>query len=212
MLKEIILDFGSGNTCHSNLGYVKTMIDKLAEVDPHTVGHRITIKWQLATNNPPNEPLDRSAFVYAYEYAAEKGYRTTSSVFDRESLEFLLQFDIPFVKIPCIQDLYPLIGFVPRHIPVYVSVPDEDTTPMYCDPRIKSLCCVRKYPADEEDYLSIFPYDMLESGISDHTQGLRMYDELDPYRWEKHYVIERNPNNPDSGLFAATPEELKEVL
>ena len=94
----IILDFGSGATSKNDVTTVKRMIDELAAVD--TGKHTIVIKWQLFTDCPPNEPLEYRVFDYAYQYAKYLGYKTTASVFDMESLCYLLSYDIPFGAEP----------------------------------------------------------------------------------------------------------------
>ncbi len=43
-MSQIILDFGSGNTCHNDWTYAKRMIDELKAVD--TGKHEIIIKWR----------------------------------------------------------------------------------------------------------------------------------------------------------------------
>ncbi|MFA5715059.1 MAG: hypothetical protein WC998_04935, partial [Candidatus Paceibacterota bacterium] len=102
-MSQIILDFGSGNTHKNNWDYLKRMIDELKAVD--TGKHEIIIKHQLFKAAGDNLPLDPWVFDAAYDYAKKLGYKTTSSVFDLESLKFLLNYDIPFVKIANRRDL-----------------------------------------------------------------------------------------------------------
>jgi sialic acid synthase SpsE len=202
---EIILDFGSGNTCKNNTAYVKMMIDSLAEVDTHK--HNVVIKWQLFNNAPPNVPLLPLVFDYAYNYAERKGYKTTASVFGEMSLRLLLQFDIPFVKIACRPDLYYLMGKVPRETPVYASYDGEQAVNLLWNTNTRWMFCVPEYPAPAGKYL------MLPSSyISDHSVGLTVYKTILPKIWEKHYVLERDAGNPDGGAFAITPLELSEIL
>ena len=94
----IILDFGSGNTCKNSRRYITQMIDELAAVD--TGKQEIVIKWQLFADCQPNIPLEYHVFDYAYQYAKHLGYKTTASVFDMESLCYLLSYDIPFGAEP----------------------------------------------------------------------------------------------------------------
>ena len=112
-----ILDMGSGNTSKNDINIIKKMIDALAEVDPE---RKFIIKYQLFKDAPPNIPLEQGKFSFAHGYATGKGYKTTASVFDIESLNFLLQFDPCFVKIANRPDLYWLIGEVPRKIPIII--------------------------------------------------------------------------------------------
>ena len=43
-------------------------------------------------------------------------------------------------------------------------------------------------------------------------QGLNLWYEQKPAIWEKHFCLERDSGNPDSGPFAVTPNQLKEIL
>ena len=161
-MSQIILDFGSGNTCRNSVDYCKRMIDALAEIDTHK--HDVVIKWQLFADSPVSGggslygrdvPLFHETFEAAYKYVRDIGYKCTSSVFDMTSLEFLLGFPyIPFIKIACRPDLYWLIGKVPRRIPVYVSVNVRYEDETYSNPSkfyrlgdAVQLRCVPKYPA-----------------------------------------------------------------
>ena len=218
----IILDFGSGNTCKNSKRYITQMINKLVEVDSRK--HEVVIKFQLFKDVPPNIPLRHDVFRFAYEYAKEKGYKTTASVFDTDSLQFLLTYDIPFVKIANRPDLYWLAGEVPRKIPVYASFSNIgdfwDRKPAWMIEH--PMWCVSKYPATLEDYEKniIFP-DYAEGelakilipypAISDHTTDFTLYHKYKPVIYECHYKL-NDSTGPDSGDFARTPEQLREVL
>jgi sialic acid synthase SpsE len=210
---QIVLDFGSGNTCQNDKRIVKHMIDALKAVD--TGKHEIIIKWQLFKEAGQNIPLRHDVFDYAYYYAVTKEYKTTSSVFDRESLDFLLQYPIPFVKIANRRDLDWLISWVPRRIPVYVSgdnaniVPFEDTGDEYTK-SIKYMACISKYPAGIQDYENT-NWNLKTVGVSDHTVGLNLFKKYQPGIWEKHYKL-LGSTGLDAGEFAITPEELREIL
>ena len=203
----IILDFGSGNTCENSKRCVTQMIDELAAVD--TGKHEVVIKWQLFTDCLPNEPLRRDVFDYAYGYAKEKGYQTTASVFDTDSLQFLLTYDIPFVKLANRPDLYWLAGEVPRKIPVYKSVHWGGTATV--TDTEKTLCCVSKYPAETIDYIVNFTVEALQHGVSDHTTDFALYDVYKPLIYEVHYRL-ADSTGPDAGEFARTSTMLKEIL
>ena len=208
----IILDMGSGNTCKNDVLYVERMIDELAAVD--TGKHEIVIKWQLFTECPPNEVLWLAVFDYAYEYAKKKGYQTTASVFDLDGLQFLLKYDIPFVKLANRPDLYWLAGEVPRKIPIYISVGDMDFESDYLEKHSdywEMLCCVSAYPAAMEQYEKRFSTAYLYGGISDHTTDFTLYHKYKPVIYECHYKLP-DSTGPDSGEFARTPEALREVL
>ena len=203
----IILDFGSGNTCKNDLNYVKRMIDELKAVD--TGKHEIVIKWQLFHEAGDNTPLWLSMFSFAYEYAKGNGYKTTASVFDMPSLRYLLLFDIPFVKIANRPDLYWLAGEVPRKMPIIYSV---SSGYMYeLGDFEQMLGCVSKYPATLADYEKEFTKILLMDGISDHTTNFQLYHKYKPEIYECHYKLE-DSTGLDSGDFARTPEQLKEIL
>jgi sialic acid synthase SpsE len=224
---QIILDMSGGNTCRNDKTIVKQMIDAIKDID--TGKHEIFLKWQLSLPDGINVPLDHDVFDYAYKYGNEQGYKTTSSVADLESLKFLLQYEVPFVKIPNCRELDWLIGYVPRMIQVYVSVCDAelfyDGIPSYCNS--KKLACISQYPATIKDYEYHFEFisngfkqDKLLSGsngkefrmgISDHTIGLDLFKKYKPMIWEKHFKLP-DSTGPDAGEFAITPKELKEIL
>ena len=190
----IILDFGSGNTCKNDLNYVEKMIDELVKVD--TGKHEVVIKWQLFKDAPPNTPLDPKVFEFAYNCAEIYGYRTTASVFDEKSLEYLMLFDVPFVKIANRPDLYYLAGKAAGFgVPALVSGRD--------------LFCVSEYPATVEQYekLGLFP----KCKISDHTTDFMLYNKYKPSVYECHYKLD-DSTGLDAGPFARTPEQLKEIL
>ncbi|MFA5305894.1 MAG: N-acetylneuraminate synthase family protein [Candidatus Babeliales bacterium] len=210
---QIILDMSSGNTCKNDKAIVKRMIDAINEID--TNKHEIIFKWQLALDDGINIPLDHDVFDCAYWYAASLGYKTTSSVADLESLKFLLQYDVCFVKIPNDRALDWLIGEIPRKIPIYVSI---SISRMWTNNFakqinlgiIQGMQCVSKYPAtiDEYDKLNIH---LKTCSISDHTVGLDLFKKYQPRIWEKHYKLS-DSTGLDAGPFAITPEELREIL
>ncbi len=202
----IILDFGSGNSCRNDWNIAKGMIDSLAEIDTQ---RECIIKWQLFRDCKPNILLEWGIFHLSYDYARGLGFQITASVFDLDSLKFLLTFDIPFVKIANRRDLDWLIGEIPRKIKVIRSVGSYDG--WFGD---DFLCCISKYPATIEDYESGFggPMNYLSYGISDHTADWILYRKYHPEIYECHFVLEHDSNNPDGGPFARTPNDLAEIL
>lgn len=212
-MSQIILDIGSGNTI-TDIDVGCKLIDEVIARNTHK--HDVVFKTQLFQRADPNKPLSHHVFSALWAYAIGQGYKLTSSVFDKPSLEFLLKHDnkyapLPFVKIACRPDLYWLIGEVPRRIPVYRSV----DTGTYWDTEYEEIgkdntvdmVCVPEYPAALEDY----NVGKLVN-ISDHTIGLELFNTLEPRIWEKHICLERDPNNPDSGPFAILPKDLEEIL
>ena len=209
-MSRIILDFASATTCKNDKEYIKRMIDELAAVDSGK--HEVIIKWQLFEKaceilDPPVEPLKRDLFRWAYHYAKEKGYQTTASVFDLPSLKYLLEYDIPFVKLANRPDLYWLAREVPRKISVYRSIHWDDTV----IDNEKTLCCISKYPAKPIEYSTDFKVMDLKQGISDHTTDFALYYLYLPEIIEWHYKLS-DSTGYDAGEFARTPEQLREIL
>ncbi|MBN2545715.1 MAG: hypothetical protein JXB50_07960 [Spirochaetes bacterium] len=205
-MSTIILDFGSGNTCKNSKDYISKMYDQLKEID--TGRHEIIVKWQLFREAGDNIPLSRQSFDYAYWYGRELGYWVTASVFDRASLNFLLSYDIPFVKIANNTDLHYLIKYIPDNMMLYIS----SNVPLYLErnkKNYKQMWCISNYPADEKDYLKM----KLKPGciISDHTTNFNLFKNLLPSVIEWHYKLE-DSTGLDAGEFARTPEQLSEVL
>ena len=213
----IILDFGSGNTCKGDPNYIIRMIDELDAVDSRK--HEVVIKWQLFSRKiGDNEVLQHWAFSHAFNYAATRGYKTTASVFDKKSLNFLLGFDIPFVKIANRPDLYWLAGEVPRKIPVYASTSyvytrQGDEHAAFEKYVTKALFCISKYPATLKDYEDAFCYQNFHAlvEVSDHTATFELYNKYKPKIYECHYKLD-DSTGLDAGPFARTPEQLKEIL
>ena len=213
-MAQIILDFGSGNTCKNDIKIVERMINELKAVD--TGKHEVIIKWQLFEHAPPNERLMWVTFEHAYNYAESMGYKTTASVFDLGALRYLLRYNIPFVKIANRPDLYWLAGEVPRKVPVYVSFNNVRAF-WGRDPAWtieQPMWCVSKYPATLGEYDQILVPDTpfaAYSAISDHTTGFELWYKYKPSIIEWHYKLE-DSTGPDAGDFARTPKQLEGIL
>jgi len=201
----LIIDFGSGNSCRNSLEEAQRMIDALANVDRQ---RKCIIKWQLFEKCGDNIPLQRSVFARAYTYAWEiYGYETTASVFDKPSLDFLMRFDIPFVKIANNEKYYPLIDMIREGMPIIKSVGSPEGFKDDCT----FLCCVSEYPAIIKQYEKVFKKGQLKKGISDHTSDWELYLKYKPETYECHFCLE-NQDGPDSGTFARRPKQLMEIL
>lgn len=205
---QIILDI-SANTHKNDEAYYKRMIDELAKVD--TRKHEVILKWQLFTRERGDNTLpDPYMFFRMSEWAFHThGYKTTTSVFDLPSLDYLLSlkfpYKLPFIKIANDRSLDYLIGEIPRKYEVYKSV---STMKEYYDDRedgVDSLFCVSKYPANIKDY----PRTVMR--ISDHTVGLELWHRNHPHIFEKHYKLP-DSTGLDAGDFAITPQELRSIL
>lgn len=206
----IILDFGSGNTCQNDKSIIKNMYDELKKIDNKK--HEIIVKWQLFKEAGENIPLGKEIFKFAYEYGKNIGYQVTASVFDIESLNFLLEYDIPFVKIANNKELYYLIKHIPQNIPVYYSCNISYDLKIKYDRSNKldeRFYCISNYPA--------YPahYELLRlkkhCNISDHTTSFELFKKYEPKIIEWHFMLE-NSTGLDAGEFARTPQQLKEIL
>jgi len=212
----IILDMGSGETCRNDQTIIKRMIDSVKGV----VGERrdIILKWQLFKQAEDKGksilPLMPVNFDYAHKYADSLGLMTTASIFDPESLEVIVKYKVPFVKIANNLAYMALIGYLPRAMPVYYSVGNlmlVDYIYRFINSRDVPMMCVSEYPATLEKYEAVFNGDILRSAVSDHTEGLDLYKKYRPMIWEKHFKL-IDSIGPDAGSFAITDKELKEVM
>jgi len=206
-----IIDCGSGNTCRNDKKTVKKMIDEIARIDHGK--HEIILKFQLwSIYNPQGENirLEEDVFDYAYWYGNSLGYPVTASVFDLDSLWFLLEHDIPLVKIANRRELYDLVYSVPRRIPVYISYDNPVYLPESLGTQDKKLYCISKYPSDISDY---WGEDNLRY-LSDHTIDLKLFNthawELKVY--ECHFALEGQKGLDVECGICKTPKMLKEIL
>lgn len=206
-MARIILDFGSGNTCRNDLGIIRKMYNGLKLID--RLRHNVIVKWQLFEKAGDNLPLGWAAFDYAYTYGRNLGYAVTASAFDLPSLKFLLQYDIPFVKLANNKGVYHLAGGVPRNILILKSVssPEEIDVPEH---NTIKLACVSEYPATTEQYIKTFG-DRRLKGISDHSSNFNLFRYYEPDIIEWHYKLE-DSTGLDAGPFARTPAQLTEIL
>lgn len=182
------------------------MIDSLADLTPR---RDIVIKWQLFTEAGENVPLNHHCFEFAYKYAQSKGFKTTASVFDKASLDYLLTFDVPFVKLANNSNSQSLANEIPRKFKIIISK-DIDVIQSASPSYSCTLCCVSQYPAAIQQY-NQFPLRHLHNGISDHSTSFQLYQEHQPLFYECHYKLD-DSTGLDAGDFARTPEALKEIL
>ena len=211
--KQIVLEFGSGNTCKNNKEYVQKMLDALRAVDNDNFD--IVIKWQLfekTAGDPRNIPLKKSVFDYAYRYAKDLGYKTTSSVFDVASLDFLLEHDIPFVKISCNSTYDFLMDSVPKNMWIYKSI----SMGLGCKAdglKRLYLNCIPSYPASTKAYMDMLQTTnkYLKYYISDHTDNWKVFKWFRPDVYECHFKL-KDSTGLDAGVFARTPEQLGAIL
>lgn len=200
---SIIFDFGSGNTCHNDLNTAREMIIELSKLNvPGAI-----IKWQLFTEAGDNLPLSHDVFDEAYRFAGIYGLGTTASVFDEESLLYLLKYPIPFVKLANTSKAHALLDKIPEQIKVIISTDDPGFTTKRKNTEI--LYCVSKYPADKKDYDKFG--DKLKKGLSDHTTDWTLFRKYQPEIYECHFKLKKS-TGLDAGPFARTPEQVAEIL
>lgn len=179
----IILDMGAGDAHGNDIDFIKEVMAELP--------HGVVVKFQLFRDIPGLTPMTPSCFLKAHAFGEERGIPVTASAFDSGSLEIITKLvKVPFVKIACRVEMYPLIDEIPLSIPVLVSVDSQPqlmavATEHMAHP-IAYMCCVPKYPATEDDYRNNFSKSMLSSAISDHTMGLDLWQTNRPTIYEKH--------------------------
>lgn len=203
----IVLDLGAGDATKNDAEYVKRIIDSI----PY---HKdIVLKFQLFKDIPGLTPLSKDVFVKAWVYGRRLGLPVTASVFDSQSMRELTALEVPFVKIACNPEWYPLIEEVPKGIPVLVSVDSHlqmvNVATDHMDKPCFYMMCIPEYPADTSDYTLNFSEALLKKGISDHTTDLELFMTYRPKIWERHYCID--PIGPDH-VHSIGPQELEDIL
>lgn len=200
----IIFDLGSGNSCQNVVDKAREMVLNLAQCKiPGAVA-----KWQLFEKAGSNLPLDKLVFDAAYYYAATVGINTTASVFDKESLDFLLDNYHPaFVKLANNPASHALLKYIPEHKRVIISTdkPDFKTDRDNTD----VIYTVSKYPAEVKDYDKFS--DKLKKGMSDHTTNFDLFWKYQPKIYEVHFKLEGS-RGLDAGPFARTPKQIEGLL
>jgi sialic acid synthase SpsE len=201
-MTKFIFDCGSGNSCKNSIDYACKMVKAIADLGLNDV----TVKWQLFKELGKNTPLSHEVFERAYRYGAVLGLRTTASVFDKESLDFLMTFGVPFIKLANNKQSQAMLDKIPESMPVVYSTDDpefktdrENTDIIYC---------VSKYPADLGDYYKFG--DKLSNGLSDHTTSWALYQKHSPKIYECHFKL-ADTTGLDAGSFARLPENIKKM-
>lgn len=162
--------------------------------------------------------------------AEDLGLIVFSSPFDKTSVDFLEDMDVPAYKIASfeITDI-PLIKYVAsKGKPIIIStgiasLEDIELAVKTChdvgNDDISLLKCTSSYPAPlDEINLNTIP-DIKERfnvivGLSDHTLGCEVSTAavaLGANIIEKHFILDRNMGGPDSE-FSMEPQEFKEMV
>jgi len=164
------------------------------------------------------------------QYAEELGLICFSSPFDFSAVDFLESINVPAYKVASFEivDL-PLIEYIaskkkPIIISTGIATEDEikeaiETCRKVGNDDIVLLKCTSEYPAPiEEANLSAINY-LKEKynvivGLSDHTLGVDVAIAsvtLGAKVIEKHFIIDRNIDGPDSS-FSLEPNEFKQMV
>lgn len=162
--------------------------------------------------------------------AEDLGLIAFSSPFDKTSVDFLEEMDVPAYKIASyeITDI-PLIEYVAsKGKPIIIStgiasLEDIELAIQTCldvgNNQISILKCTSSYPSPfEEINLNTIPaleekFDVVV-GLSDHTMGSEVSIAgvtLGAKIIEKHFVLDRNMDTPDSE-FSMEPQEFKQMV
>lgn len=165
-------------------------------------------------------------------YCLEKGIGFLSTPFDSESLEFLVELGIDFIKVPSgeITD-YPLLQEIAKtKLPVVISTgmsylhEIKEAVELFLNKgyereMIRLLHCNTQYPTPYADVNLLAMKEMekifgIRTGYSDHTQGIEVSlaaAALGACIIEKHFTIDRNMDGPDHKA-SLEPQELKELV
>jgi sialic acid synthase SpsE len=202
----IIFDCGSGNTCENSIDTACKMVKEIFDIGIPNSDK--VIKWQLFKSAGKNIPLSHEVFERACRYADVLGIRTTASVFDEESLEYLLKFGVPFVKIANNDSSREVMKKVPSDIPIIQSI-DKVEMPVGSRENLSIIYTVSKYPADKKDYEKFG--DKLKKGISDHTENFDLYLKHSPKIYEFHFKL-KDSKGLDAGSFARTKQQFEDAF
>jgi sialic acid synthase SpsE len=152
-------------------------------------------------------------FEYSFKAAGDYGFRVTASVFDRESLNYLNKFNIPFIKVAADKKWWSLVPHCSPTVPLILSCKFDEDMDIMAEPDVWTLACVADYPAAVSEYEEEFSPAHLSQGISDHCIGTHLYAKYKPIIWEKHYCIEHGKTDDKFGdAFCVTIPELKAAL
>lgn len=149
-------------------------------------------------------------------YCRKKDIKWTASVWDLDSLEFLKQYNLPFIKIPSalITDEVLLQACKDSNIPVYISSgmsseEEIDRAVELLGNSLKVLFhCNSSYPAKDSElnlsYISVLKnkYPNLKIGYSGHEEGISaciVAGVLEAEVFERHITISRSHWGTDQG-------------
>lgn len=176
--------------------------------------------------------LDYNSHKILYNYSNEKNIQFASTAFDLESIDLLLEFNIPFLKIPSgeITNLPYLRKIGSSNKPVILStgMATLDEIEFAMENLLKEglkkdeltiLHCNTEYPTPLNDVnlnamLTIRDKFDVQIGYSDHTMGIEIpiaAVALGATIIEKHFTIDPNLSGPDHAA-SLNPNELKNMV
>ena len=159
--------------------------------------------------------LDRDATVKLVDYARKKGITFLSTPFDRDSVDLLMEFNVPVIKIGSgeISDL-PFLGYVaskkkPMIVSTGASTLSETKEAVQCiykyHKELTLLHCTSCYPAAMQDVNLNSMKTLMDEfdcpiGYSDHTLGITVSIAavaLGAKVIERHITLDKNMKGPD---------------
>jgi N,N'-diacetyllegionaminate synthase len=176
--------------------------------------------------------LSRADHYALVEHCQVQGVQFLSTAFDEESLAFLIELDVPLLKVPSgeITNLPFLRQVGSAGIPVVVSTGMATMNEVYAAVEVLTtegvrkqdltvLQCTTDYPTRAEDVNLKAMVAMREElglrvGLSDHTLGIEVSIAavaLGATVIEKHITLSRSLSGPDHGA-SLEPLELKEMV
>jgi sialic acid synthase SpsE len=173
--------------------------------------------------------LDFSEFEELFDYAKKQDIELFFSVFDEESLDFVVDLGVNLIKISSgeVTNIPFIEKISQKRLPIIISTGactlDEltqavNTIKKYTQDIIL-LHCVTNYPTKA----SSVNLKMIESlkrlfnlpvGFSDHTSGIEIAQAarvLGAQLIEKHFILDKRQNTPDKQV-SITPKELKRLV
>lgn len=176
--------------------------------------------------------LNCESFKLLKEYCYQKGIGFLSTPFDTESLEFLVNLGMDYIKVPSgeITNLPFLREIAKTHIPAIIStgmstiediknVIDVFRKENYNDNMLVLLHCNTQYPTPLHD-VNLRAMESMRKifgipvGYSDHTKGIEVAlaaSALGAEIIEKHFTLDNSMEGPDHAA-SLNPEELKSMV
>ncbi|MBF89505.1 MAG: N-acetylneuraminate synthase [Candidatus Marinimicrobia bacterium] len=176
--------------------------------------------------------LSKSDHKILHSYCKEKGIPFVSTAFDKDSINLLLEFDIPFFKIPSgdITNLPYLryIGSMGKPVIMSTGMADLEEVRIAMEILLEGglkkseltiLHCSTEYPTPMID-VNLKAMETIRNeldvkvGYSDHTNGIEVAIAavaLGASVIEKHFTIDRNLSGPDHSA-SLEPKELQAMV